>query len=336
MKAQNQATLAQHINELRSRLKWSVGAIIAGSILGYVLHEKLLSLLQQPINQTLYYTTPSGALSFVIKLCVAFGFIVALPVIIHQFLGFFRPVISKKVRNSTVYYFIASVLLAAAGIAFAYFLSLPAALHFLTGFSAGTGIQSWLGVDEYFNFVITYIVGFAALFQLPIVLGFVNKIKPLTPKGLIGATRYVILFSFIAAAIITPTPDPFNQFLMAAPVIGLYFVSALGIVIINAKANRKRTKQESRVIAKTAPKIKSQPVYAPATPVKQTVPAPLFVTQPSQSVRLQSSTRFSVDGIVPVSPKVRVAQAHEKVARPSTSFMPKQPTPRLQLISDFV
>lgn len=239
--AEQKLTFAQHINELRSRLMWSLLFVAIGGGLGYALHGAILNVLQQPLNERLYYTAPTGAFSFIIKVCVAFGFTVALPVIVYQAFAFFGPLLPKKTKRSIVSYVAVSVALAAAGVAFAYFISLPAALHFLVNFGGSSGnIQAIITADEYFNFVLAYIAGFAALFQLPLIIAFINKMTPLKPSQLMGGTRYVILGSFVVAAIITPTPDPLNQALMAGPVILLYFLSVLIVAAVNKASRRHR------------------------------------------------------------------------------------------------
>jgi len=239
--AERTATFAEHIHELRKRLMWSLLFVAIGAGVGYMLHEKILQVLQQPLNEKLYYTTPTGAFSFIIRICCVFGFVVALPMVVYQTFAFFEPLVKVRTRRLFALFVVASVVLASIGIAFAYFISLPASLHFLVNFGSHSGnIQALITANEYFNFVFAYIAGFAVLFQLPLLLIFINKIKPLTPSKLIGATRYVVLASFIVAAIITPTPDPINQLLMAGPIILLYFLSSCLVVLMNALSRRKK------------------------------------------------------------------------------------------------
>jgi Sec-independent protein secretion pathway component TatC len=96
-------------------------------------------------------------------------------------------------------------------------------------------------VGEYLNFVFSYLLGFAVLFQLPLIMLFINRIKPQEPKKLIKHQRWVILISFIIAAVLTPTPDPINQFIMAAPIILLYQVSVMLIWLQNRRTSNKAT-----------------------------------------------------------------------------------------------
>lgn len=228
----------EHVRELQVRLTWSVLAIVLGSTGGYLIHEKLLNLIQKPLGETLYYTSPTGGFSFVFKLCVVFGIVVATPMIIFQVLRFAKPLLGRAQRGVILNYLLWSINLAYAGVLFAYFVSLPSALHFLTNFG-GQQIESLITADEYFNFALAYIGGFAVLFQLPLILLFINRIKPMRPSKMMKSQRYVILGSFIVAAILTPTPDPFNQTVMALPIILLYQFSIIMVWLLNRKHFRK-------------------------------------------------------------------------------------------------
>jgi sec-independent protein translocase protein TatC len=249
MGAERTATFAEHVQELRRRIMWTLLFVAIGAGVGYALHDKILQVLQSPLNEKLYYTTPTGAFSFIIKICCVFGLVVALPMLVYQIFAFFQPLIEVRTRGLMVLYVLGSVVLAGAGMVFAYFISLPAALHFLVNFGSDSGsIQALITANEYFNFVFAYIAGFAVLFQIPLIILFINKVTPLKPKHLFGATRYVVLGSFIISAIITPTPDPFNQALMAGPIILLYFMTACVVAVLN------RPKRLARRAAKKLPK----------------------------------------------------------------------------------
>ncbi len=231
------APFIEHIYELRRRLLVCVVFIVVGAGIGYLINEQLLAIIQQPLGQKLFYTSPTGGFSFVFMLCVFFGIVFALPCIIYQIIAFLKPVLPRTSRHSILLYPFCSVILAALGIVFAYFVSLPASLHFLANFGGGN-IEALITTDTYFNFALSYIAGFAILFQLPLILIITNRITPLGPGKLMKWQRYVIIGSFVLAAIITPTPDPFNQLLMAGPIILLYQLSILLIWIINGSKKR--------------------------------------------------------------------------------------------------
>lgn len=224
----------EHVQELRKRVLGCVVALGAFSAAGYLIQDQLLAAIQKPLGQTLFYTSPGGGFSFIFKLCVLFGLICALPVITFHLLTFIKPLFSTLTRRALATYLTWSVMLALFGIAFAYVVSLPAALHFFTNFG-GDSIQALITAEAYFNFALAYLAGFAVLFQLPLIILFINRIKPQQPRQLMRMQRYVILGSFIVAAILTPTPDPANQLLMALPVIVLYQFSVLLVWLVNSR-----------------------------------------------------------------------------------------------------
>jgi sec-independent protein translocase protein TatC len=189
----------------------------------------------------LFYTNPTGGFDFLIRLCLFFGMFLSVPVFTYHLLRFIEPTLARKTKYLIVKLLLSSLGLALIGAGFAYFISMPAALHFLGGFGSAE-IKSLISTDEYLHFVMIYIAGYAALFQLPLILMFINWVRPLPPKRLMKQQRWVILGSFLIAAILTPTPDPLNQAIMAGPMIALYELS-LGMIWL---ANRKR--QEQRII----------------------------------------------------------------------------------------
>ena len=105
--------------------------------------------------------------------------------------------------------------------------------------------------------------GFAVLFQVPLLILFINRIKPLTPRKMIGAQRYIIVGSFIIAAVVTPTPDPFNQTLMAAPLIVLYQVGIVLVYLVNRKGKSSRTQPVIQKITEVKEKAVEEKIIPP-------------------------------------------------------------------------
>lgn len=251
----------EHIQELRGRIAWCVIALLIGTTIGYFIRDRLLSLLVAPLGQTLYYTSPGGGFSLIIQLCLGFGIIFAVPIIIFHLIRFLAPVLPSYSLRFLVTILIASCLLVIAGVAFAYLVSLPAALYFLNEFS-NEQVKALISTDTYMSFVALYLAGFAILFQLPLLLLIINSITTLQPKKMLGMTKWIILVSFIVAAIITPTPDPFNQTIMAGPIIALYLASIILVKLINRK-NKQSPEQEAPIETNQAdPEV--QPILTPA------------------------------------------------------------------------
>jgi len=281
------ATVAEHIQELRRRVVWIVALLLISSVVGYLIRDVLISIIKQPLSENLYYTTPGGAFSFIMKLSITFGLIVSLPVITYQIFSFFLPVLGSFKKRQLLTYVFTSLSLAALGIIFAYFVSLPAALHFLVSFGSESNIKSLITANEYFNFVLTYLAGFAVLFQVPLVILLINRLRPLPPKKLLGSTRYVILASFVISAIITPTPDPVNQAIMAVPVIILY----VGTVLILATKALKKSRpivQSQPLVATLPDELNLASVLPPAT-ITASPNKPVQTPTPSFSVSMSSS-----------------------------------------------
>ncbi|MDQ3159018.1 MAG: twin-arginine translocase subunit TatC [bacterium] len=236
-------TIGEHLQELRRRLMWSALALLSGGSLGYFYNKQIIAWLVKPLNQQLYFTSPAGGFDFLIKICVFFGFLLAIPVLVYQLIKFLSPAVPNHISYKTGKILISSVILAVAGVSFAYFVSLPAALHFLGNFSTGS-ITSLISANEYFNFVMIYMLVFGVLFQMPLIIYFINKVTPLTPQILMRKQRIVILASFVIAALVTPTPDPLNQTLMALPMIMLY-QSSIGVVWQANRHSRRKNRNFS-------------------------------------------------------------------------------------------
>lgn len=262
--------LSEHVRELRRRLIYIVAALLLGSTVGYAMNGSLFRLIKRPLREQLYYTTPMGGFNAIIKISILFGVIVTVPVLVYQLGKFLSPAFKRRVHITRIIF--PPVILAAAGVLFAYFVSLPASLHFLANVNS-QDLQSLITVNEYLNFVFAYVAGFALLFQLPLIMLFINRIKPQRPAGLMHIQRYVILSSFIVAAALTPTPDPINQIIMASPIILLYQFSIVLIWLVNRRDKN----------------IAVEPVPVAATPVAYSAPIPVLSPRPRTSTA--ASTR---------------------------------------------
>ncbi len=224
--------VSEHFRELRRRLIYSIAALFLGGIVGFFIQEQLFNLIRRPLDEQLYYTTPTGGFNAIIKISIVFGVLLSVPVFVYHIGKFLSPAFNHRIGAVRIILF--SVILSAFGVSFAYFVSLPAALHFLANIDSNN-LQSLITVNEYINFVAAYLASFAILFQLPLVMLFINRIKPQQPRQLMGLQRWVVLVSFIIAAFLTPTPDPLNQLIMAVPIILLYQVSVILIWLINRR-----------------------------------------------------------------------------------------------------
>lgn len=284
-------TFLDHVHELRSRLFWVVGIVLASSAAAYPFLDKILSVLTAPLGgQQLYYLTPVGGLSFSIKICLYVGIIFATPAAMYHVYRFIEPLMRDQLRRSAFFYGTLSLVSAISGVVFAYLVLLPSALHFLTGMDL-RNIQAMLTVDSYLSFVMTYLLGGALLFQIPLVLLTINTFTPLPPKKLMGMQRYVIVAAFIIAAVVSPTPDVMNQVFFALPIIVMY---ELGVVLIWMRNRRLKRAEAKIAVVEQAPvaTVASQSVVKPYEPA----PAPVVITRPAPQPRVARVA--PVDGFV--------------------------------------
>lgn len=234
-KTKTEQAFIEHVQELRKRLTFIALSVIGFSFIGYAIQNQLIGWLLQPAaQQEFIYTTPGGGIDFLFRICAYFGIAISIPVIMYQLLGFIGPVIKQQSQRFIIKACAWSGLLALAGISFGYFIGLPNAISFLSRqFASTEQIQALFTLQSYLSFVTIYLLGSALLFQIPLFMLFINRIKPLKPSRLMKTQRIVVLLAFIAAAIITPTPDIINQAIIAGPIILMYQFGIVGVWVAN-------------------------------------------------------------------------------------------------------
>jgi len=224
----------EHLIELRNRLLIVFVCLGITTVIGYQFYGALLRILLAPLHQSVYYTSPLGGFNFSLQLSLLFGMLASSPVVLYQLFRFVGPALPDTVQRRTVPLIYASLVLMLSGAAFAYFVGLPTALHFLSGFSSG-GIHSLISATDYLTFATRYLLGFSLLFQLPIFLVIVNYIKPVRAKAILKYQRHVVAASFIIGIILSPAVDPLDMTLMALPLILLYYISIVFILLVNRR-----------------------------------------------------------------------------------------------------
>jgi sec-independent protein translocase protein TatC len=183
-----------------------------------------------PLGLPLYYATPTGGFSFAIQVGIFFGFIVTLPIFIYECIQYCKPMFNNISEKKIWCYFVVSTFLTAMGVSFGYFVSLPTMLRFLLTF-ASNNVHALISTNDYFSFIIQFLLGFAIIFQIPIFVFLLYKTELISVKSIIRGQKIIFLLSFMASAILTPTTDPINQAMMAIPIFLLYEISLLIIVI---------------------------------------------------------------------------------------------------------
>ena len=316
----------RHLRELQWRLVLVAAFFIIGACLAYSYQETLIPLLLDPLKgEKLVYLNPAGGFSFIFQISLYAGIALAFPVLLQQLYSFLRPALPTVAQRRSSIIIISSLILLVAGIAFGYLVAVPSALTFLYGF-ADQYINASLTAESYLNFIIAYTIGIGIVFQLPLLLLLIHAIKPMKPGGLLKSEKWVVLVAFIVAAIITPTPDPINQAIIAGPVIIVYQIGVVAVLMSIARA-RRRTKQATTVTPKPAPTLQVAP-QAVSTPVSTPVLASPRVSAPPIHAPAQPiQTVKTIDGVVRRSaPQLRVPQRPTEPQRPQPRAPQQSPS----------
>jgi sec-independent protein translocase protein TatC len=290
-------TMMDHVRELRTRFFIVVAVFLVAASSAYVYRNQIIDILLAPLGgQKLIYLNPAGGFNFIFLVSIYVGLAVAVPLLLHQLYHFVKPLLGKKTRRSSAVILLSSLLLLLAGIAFGYFYAVPGALRFLYDF-AGSYIEASLTADSYLSFVVAYTLGLGLIFQLPLLLIMIHWIKPLSPGGLLKSERWVIVLSFIAAAIITPTPDPLNQTIIALPIVLIYQIGVVTILVSVHKVRKaeRRAAANRRTITQQQTTTPVQRIPTPAP--HQPTPTPQHATIKPAQQPIHRPLR-SVDGVL--------------------------------------
>ena len=306
------STFADHIAELRRRFMLIAVVFVAASALAYTYHEALVHLIMSPLKgQKLVYLTPGGGFSFIFQVSLYAGLIVSAPFIVHHIYAFIKPALPRRAQRSAGKVVMTALFLIIMGIAYGYFVAVPAALHFLSGF-AGDSVTPNLTADSYLSFFLSYIAGLALLSLLPLFLIFWHWVKPMSPGGLLKSERWVILLAFVAAALITPTPDAANQTMIAGPVILLYQGGVIAVMTSIARSKRAQRRAAKQQTSNVVPESQLDEVLAELEKPATSTPI-ANIPQPNVPAAASTPTRTYLDVAAPV-------------ARPQAALQ-KQPAP---------
>lgn len=219
-----------HIGELRKRIIWCLVFFACGLIAGLAAAvpaiDYLLSV--EPFNGfDLRAFSPWDGIRIYMQVAVLIGLILSLPLIFHQIWLFVRPGLRPHEQRAALMYVPGAAVLLIAGLAFGYFVVFPLAVYF-TGLMIGRlNLTETYGVVQYFSFMFNILLPVSLMFEMPVIVLFLTKLRILNPKRLHRLRRYAYLALLIISALITP-PDLLSALVVAVPMVLLY---ELGIVL---------------------------------------------------------------------------------------------------------
>lgn len=228
-----------HLEELRSRIIKALLGLIGGAIIAAFYSEfiigEILLLPAKKAGVPLINIVVMGQLTLTLQVVLLSGLIISIPWIIWQFWQFVKPGLYPKERKYSSWVAVATIFCFLSGVAFAYFVMIPTSLDFAQGFVYGGIVNQW-AVTEYFSFVLGFILACGVVFEMPMLAFALGRFGILTPAFMRHYRRHAAVGILIVSAIITPTPDPFNQLILAVPLYALFEIS----ILVSTIAVRKR------------------------------------------------------------------------------------------------
>jgi sec-independent protein translocase protein TatC len=240
----DKAPLSEHLNELRGRIFISIVVVAVAFGVCFNYSENIFDILTAPLHNTVHmsfsnpflvftpnenadlklvFLAPAEAVWMHIKISFISAFVVSSPVIFFEIWRFIAPGLLDKEKKYALPFVFITTFLFLIGALFCFVIILPFAMNFLLTYKTGN-LQPMLSVGKYVDFCLKFILAFGAIFELPVLTVFLTRLGIVTPEFLAKNRKYAVLIAFVLAGVLTPTPDAFNQCLMAVPIIVLYEV----------------------------------------------------------------------------------------------------------------
>lgn len=221
-------SLVQHLSEFRDRLMVACIAIAITTAISFLFTTDIIKLLLVPAGVSkLVALSPTENFTTYFRVALFSGFALAMPVILYEIYAYIDPALHPRERRFALTAGPFVLLLFVGGMLFCYLVLLPNALKFLLNFGSEV-IDNQLRASEYLSFVTLFIVGMGVVFEMPVLIFALIRIGVVQRSWLTSKRRYIFLLSFVVAAVLTPTPDPFNQSLVAIPI---YLLFELGLLL---------------------------------------------------------------------------------------------------------
>jgi sec-independent protein translocase protein TatC len=253
----------EHLGELRTRIVRALVGLLVGLAVTLPFSERIVDFLARPIKKmgyTLIFTSPTEAFWVQMKVALMAGLFLAAPAILWQVWRFVEPGLHRHEKKYAVPFILIGSLLFIGGGAFSLFVVTPYALNFLLSY-ARPGLTPMITLQNHVDFLLKFTLAFGIVFELPLAITLLARMGVVSAQLLARNRKYAILGAFVVAAVLTPTPDVFNQTLMAGPLILLYEVG-----IISARIFGQRAPARPAAPTNGQPPGGSVPTSSPAAP----------------------------------------------------------------------
>jgi sec-independent protein translocase protein TatC len=246
--------LLDHLKELRNRLIKSAIGLVIGAVGGWILYDPVLTALREPVDHisqqtggtsSVNFSSIASPFDFKLQLSHLIGAVISSPVWIYQLWAFITPGLTRKERRYTLGYMTAAVPLFLAGI-WVGWMVVPQVVRALTQFTP-SGFSNMIDARDYVDFVTRMVLFLGLAFLVPVVLVGVNMAGLISGHTILKAWRITVFLVFVLAAVAAPGADALSMFLLAGPLLVLFF-AAIGLCIVN---DRRRDKRLARTTAET-------------------------------------------------------------------------------------
>jgi sec-independent protein translocase protein TatC len=236
-------SLMEHLEELRKRIIWSLVGLAVAFFPCWKYAKVIFGFLVAPLTPFLHgkklaFLGLTDPFIMYFKVAALAAVFLASPFILFQGWRFISPGLYPRERRYALPFVLVTTAFFLAGGAFGYYVAFPAAAEFLLGIGADQ-LEPVITVTTYFGFLMTIILGLGLMFELPVVIFLLSLLGVVTPRFLMKQFRWAVVIIFTIAAIVTPTPDIFNQCVFAVPGVALYLVG-VGAAALATRSRDKR------------------------------------------------------------------------------------------------
>jgi sec-independent protein translocase protein TatC len=239
-------SLAAHLLELRKRLFISAIAIVVAAIFGFWASPWVFEALQEPIfsvaensgrEAALNFETVAGAFDLTMQIAITIAIVIASPIWLYQIWAFLTPGLVSKERRYVIGFLGTAIPLFLLG-CYIGWVAMPRIIEVMIGFAPEDSISN-LGARYYYDFILKLLIAVGIAFVLPVLLVFLNFARVITGRAILKGWRFALLGILLFTAAATPTVDVMSMFLLAGPMVVLYFVS-IGIAMLNDRRVARR------------------------------------------------------------------------------------------------
>lgn len=230
----------EHLDELRRRIIRACIAIAVGTVVAFAFIDRIVAFVLAPTRRMLptgaklIYTQPGEAFGLYINIALIAGALLAAPFVMFEIWRFIAPGLYAKEKKLVIPFVTLTTIGAIAGAAFSHYILFPYLIAFFGTFNS-PDLAFMPRIEDAFDLYTKMLLGMVVVFQIPTVAFFLAKMRMVTAGFLWRNFKYALLIIFIIAAVLTPTADPWNQTVFAAPMVGLYLISIVIVWLVQPR-----------------------------------------------------------------------------------------------------